>query len=29
MSAWDESQWIDYEATIINVFAGGGTAWIE
>jgi hypothetical protein len=29
MSAWDDSQWVDYDATIINVFAGGGTAWIE
>lgn len=29
MSAWDDSHWVDYDATIINVFAGGGTAWIE
>lgn len=29
MSAWSESHWIDYDAEVINVFAGGGTAWIE
>jgi hypothetical protein len=29
MSAWDDSQWIDYDAQVINVFAGGQTAWIE
>ena len=29
MSAWDESHWVDYEARINNVFAGGGRAWID
>lgn len=29
MAAWDESHWVDYDAEIINVFAGGFTAWIE
>jgi hypothetical protein len=29
MSAWDDSHWVDYDATIFNVFAGGGNAWIE
>jgi hypothetical protein len=29
MSAWSESHWVDYDATIFNVFAGGGSAWIE
>ncbi|WP_369258891.1 hypothetical protein [Streptomyces sp. R35] len=29
MSAWDESSWVDYDAEVLNVFAGGGTAWIE
>ncbi|MDM8084018.1 hypothetical protein QUV83_04480 [Cellulomonas cellasea] len=29
MSAWDESQWIDYDAEVINVFSSGTHAWIE
>jgi hypothetical protein len=29
MSAWSDSHWIDYDAEIINVFAGGEHAWIE
>jgi hypothetical protein len=29
MSAWDDSNWVDYDAQVLNVFAGGGTAWIE
>ncbi|AEH11444.1 MULTISPECIES: hypothetical protein [Protofrankia] len=28
-SGWDQSQWIDYDAYVLNVFAGGSTAWIE
>jgi hypothetical protein len=23
------SQWIDYDAQILNIFAGGGTCWVE
>jgi hypothetical protein len=29
MSAWDQGHWVDYDANILNVFAGGTTAWIE
>ncbi len=29
MSQWSDSNWVDYPATILNVFAGGGNAWIE
>jgi hypothetical protein len=29
MSAWDDSQWIDYDAQILNVFAGGESSWLE
>jgi hypothetical protein len=29
MSAWDDSHWVDYDAQVLNVFSGGGTAWIE
>jgi hypothetical protein len=29
MSAWDNSHWVDNNAQILNVFAGGQTTWIE
>ena len=29
MSAWSDSHWVDYDAQIFNVFAGGGNGWIE
>jgi hypothetical protein len=29
MSAWDDSHWTGYNAQVLNVFVGGGTAWIE
>lgn len=29
MSAWSESHWVDYDAVVHNVFAGGGNAWID
>ena len=30
MSTWEDSHWIDYyDAEIVNVFAGGGSAWID
>ena len=29
MSLWDDSQWTAYNAQILNVFAGGGNAFIE
>jgi hypothetical protein len=29
MSAWDDSQWTGYNAKVLNVFAGGGFAWVE
>jgi hypothetical protein len=30
MALWDDSHWIDgYAARVQNVFAGGGTAWID
>lgn len=29
MSAWDDSHWTGYNAQILNVFAGGGSTWIE
>jgi hypothetical protein len=29
MSAWDDSHWTGYDASILNVFAGGETAWID
>jgi hypothetical protein len=29
MSAWDDSHWTGYNAQILNVFAGGETAWID
>jgi hypothetical protein len=29
-SAWDDSHWVQgYTAEVHNVFAGGGTAWID
>ena len=29
MSYWDNSHWADYSANILNVFAGGGAAWLD
>lgn len=29
MSVWDDSHWVDNDAEIINVFAGGFSGWIE
>ena len=29
MSAWGDSHWVDYDATILNVFVGPGSAWID
>ncbi len=29
MSVWDTSHWVDYDATILNVFTGPGAAWVE